>query len=395
MTVADLRSAKKPDRVYYIDWLRILAVLLLIPFHTARIFDIWEPFYAKNAETSAALSYGIIGFMNSWHMPLLFLLAGSSTWFALGFRNGGQYAGERLKRLVIPLVFGVLVIVPPQAYLARMQNQNYADSYWQFLPDYFQVRGDLSGYTGLFTLGHLWFVLLLFFFALIALPLFLYLKGDSGRQFISRLASFCDRPGMILLLFFPILISLALPDLGGKIPFYYITFFIYGFILMADARFRDILERNRRPALVLAIATSIGALLLSVTGYNPPRFSIGDITFATLRTFCTWSWLLALVGLGQRYLNVNHRWLPYASQAAYPFYILHQTVIVTIGYYVVQWNIPLLPKFLIIASGALVVTLLAYDLLVQRTNVTRFLFGMKPRTCAPRLAKPSAADYAA
>src|SRR5512140_3140440 len=110
----------KPARCYDIDWLRVIAVLLLFPFHTARIFDVWEAFYAKNAEVSAPLTYGIIGFLNQWHMPLFFLLAGASTWFALGFRSGKAYAVERFKRLFVPLVFGLLVIIPPQAYLARL-----------------------------------------------------------------------------------------------------------------------------------------------------------------------------------------------------------------------------------------------------------------------------------
>jgi hypothetical protein len=87
-------KAAKPGRRYDIDWLRVLAVLLLFPFHTARIFDTWLPFYVKNAAASDALTYFIF-YLNPWHMPLLFLLAGASTWFALGFRSAGQYTKER------------------------------------------------------------------------------------------------------------------------------------------------------------------------------------------------------------------------------------------------------------------------------------------------------------
>ena len=106
------RITSLTSRRYDLDWLRILAVLLLIPFHTARLFDFWEPNYVKNAELSAGLTYQI-AFIGPWHMPLLFLLAGAATWYALDFRSDGDYVRERFKRLLVPLAFGVLVIVPP------------------------------------------------------------------------------------------------------------------------------------------------------------------------------------------------------------------------------------------------------------------------------------------
>ena len=85
-------------------------MLLLIPFHTARIFDPFDPFYVKNAERSTALGYGVIKVLHPWHMPLLFLLAGAATWFALGFRSGGQYVRERFTRLLVP--FGMKPLRP-------------------------------------------------------------------------------------------------------------------------------------------------------------------------------------------------------------------------------------------------------------------------------------------
>ena len=88
-------KADKPARRYDIDWLRVLAVLLLFPFHTARIFDTWGPWYVKNAALSDLLTF-FNNLVYPWHMPLLFLLAGASTWFALGFRSAGQYTRNGL-----------------------------------------------------------------------------------------------------------------------------------------------------------------------------------------------------------------------------------------------------------------------------------------------------------
>ena len=364
------------SRRHDIDWLRILAVLLLIPFHTARLFDFWEPNYVKNAELSAALSYQN-SFIGPWHMPLFFLLAGAATWHALDLRSGGEYVRERFKRLFVPLVFGVLVIVPPQAYLARFQNPSYANSYLQFLPDYFTIRGDLTGYTGLFTPGHLWFILYLVVFSLVALPLFLFLKRD--RRFVVWLMRCCEKRGAVFLLAIPLGIAGALPDISGKNPFFYITLFIYGYLLMGDTRFRDVIDHHKGVSLIVGVVAMTITITLWALRVQFPDNSPGDILFYSLRTFNTWFWLIAILGYGQRYLDFTNRAQQYANEAAYPFYILHQTVIIVIGYCVVRWNMNLWVKYCVIVLGAFVMTLLLYDVCVKRTNVTRFLFGMKLR----------------
>ncbi len=384
----------RPERVYYVDWLRVLAVLLLIPFHTARIFDIWDPFYAKNATTSSFLSYSVITFLNQWQIPLLFLLAGASTWYALGFRSGGQYAAERLKRLLLPGLFGILVIVPPQAYIARFQTPGYHDTYLQFLSDYFRVRGDLTGYTGLFTPGHLWFILFLFVFALVALPFLLYLRSDSGKERISRLATMTEKPGGLLWFLLPLLVAGALPDLNGKNPFVYVTLFVFGFVLMSDDRFQATLDHYRWTALILSLITIAGLIVFEAMNIPTPKYSWADIVSFLLRTVNTWSWLITILGFGQRYLNRASRFLRYAAEGSYPFYILHQTVIVIIGYFVVQGKESIAMKYALIAITSLAATTLLYDQAIRRNNVTRFLFGMKsfPQSPIPSPSEQPAGD---
>lgn len=380
-------------RVFYVDWLRILAVLLLIPFHTTRIFDVWEDFYVKNAETSAALSYGIVGWLNFWHMPLLFLLAGAATWYALGSRGVGGYVKERIKRLLIPLLFGVLVIVPPQGYVGALFHGTFSGSWLDYLPYYFTPRHADTDYTGLiFTVGHLWFILFLFLIVLVVLPLLLWLKRETGRKAISTVAGWCDRRGVILLFFLPLWIANLLPSLGGKNWFYYAALFICGFGVMADERFPRALQRDYGRALALAVATMCILGGLKLAGFDPTPLSLPGMVLSLVSVFCTWCWLVALLGLGQRLLNENQPWLRYANEAVYPFYILHQTVIVLIGYWVVQWELPIIGKWLLIAVLALAGTLLLYDLIVRRNNVTRILFGMKPMAAISRPAVRRAAE---
>ncbi|MDH4139220.1 MAG: acyltransferase family protein, partial [Coriobacteriia bacterium] len=167
-------------RIHYIDWLRVLAVLLLFPFHTWRVFDV-EAFYVKGAE-SVPLTY-VLGFISAWHMQLLFVLAGASTYFALGKRSGAQYLGERVKRLLVPFLFGWLVLVTPQTWIGAKLNAGYTDSLWSYVAngDFLVLNVREGGdYWGGFGLGHLWFILFLLVLSLVALPLFLWGRGEKG-----------------------------------------------------------------------------------------------------------------------------------------------------------------------------------------------------------------------
>ena len=235
-------------RRYDIDWLRVLATLLLFYFHAAKIFYQWSPFYILNDPLSRPLSYVSL-FIEHWHMPLFFVLAGAASWFALGRRTAGQYLLERVKRLLVPYLFGLLVIVPPQLYFAlRHHRPDYAEPYWQFYPRFFDP--DYTG--GKFDMGHLWFILFLFVFSALALPLFLALKRDGGRRLVGRLAGSFSKPGMILLLALPIMLLNAVP-LGYPNPVYFLIYFLYGYILIADERFAQAIDRHKLVALILGV----------------------------------------------------------------------------------------------------------------------------------------------
>ena len=175
-------------RLHYIDWLRVLAVLLLFPFHTLRVFNTNDPFYVKAAHLSVPVTY-LLNFISVWHMPLLFVLAGASTYFALGKRSSRQYLRERRLRLLLPFVFGILVLIPPQTWYGGRFNSGYGASLFHYI-----VSGDFlkwnikngGDYYGGFGIGHLWFIIILFLLAIIALPLFAWGRGERGSALCAR-----------------------------------------------------------------------------------------------------------------------------------------------------------------------------------------------------------------
>ena len=134
----------QPKRRRDLEVMGALVVMGLIFFHSARIFDLGD-FYVKNMTTSNLVATVII-FAVTWAMPLMFIMAGMAVWYSLRKRTAGQFMGERFRRLFIPLVFGVLVFVPPQVYIGLHQDPAYAESYWAFLPRFFNIQISLASY---------------------------------------------------------------------------------------------------------------------------------------------------------------------------------------------------------------------------------------------------------
>jgi glucans biosynthesis protein C len=374
------------ERRYDLDALRVLAVLLLIPFHSARVFDVFDPFYVKNPQTSEGLSWAVVAFLNPWHMPLLFVLAGAATWLALGHRGPKGYVSERTRRLLIPFLFGVLVVVPPQGFLASHFRGSHV-SVTSFLGDYWTVEGDLSGYDGSFTPAHLWFIGFLFIFSLVALPLFV---RWHGRQLRTRWLLFA-MPLVLLAAN-----ELPAPSDGPQNPWYSLGLFVAGFLLLADERAERAVHRHWRPLLAAAAVTMATVMLVWSSGTRDgwSDGSLLDVGFSLFEEANTWIWVLALVGAGKALLGTPIRGLRYASEASFPFYVLHQTVIVAVAYVVVGWDLAVWPKFATVSLAALALTLLLYEVVVRRTTATRFLFGMKPRRPQPVPTTPVLAGIA-
>ncbi|HEX7118236.1 MAG TPA: acyltransferase family protein [Longimicrobiales bacterium] len=384
-----------PVRRHDLDWLRVIAILLLLYYHTGMIFAAEWGWHIKNAETSA-LVLELNYFLSRWRMALLFLISGIGTSFALRRRTAGEYVGERMRRLLVPVVFGMFVIVPPQIYFERIANGAAYGSYLDFYPEVF---GFAPYPEGAFSWHHLWFVFYLFCYSLAALPLFLYLRSDAGRRWAARVAQAVRGPGLYALAIPPgaVLAALIVRFPGPQnivddwaSMLYYFLFFVYGYVLaVAEGVWAEI-EARRRTSLTLAFLAIVAIDAIRWNGATPEfTYSVSNTLYHLLQAFNAWCWVLALLGYGRRYLNRPSRVLDYANEGIYPFYILHQTVIVVIGYYVVQVEEGILAKYLFVSTVSLAVSWAVYHLLVRPFPAARFLFGMKPQRPGSGTAAPS------
>lgn len=361
------------ERRYDLDWLRVLGVLLLVPFHVALIF-VLEPhaiMYIKDMVNSRVLDRAA-GFVYLWHMPLLFIISGSATYYALGFRSASTYIRERILRLLVPFLFGVLTYIPLTTYIRRNGIVSLRDHYLGFFNFDFN---HLDGYSGTFTPAHLWFILFLFVFSLFTLPLFLVLRTEKGKGVIQTLGKLNQAPVSLIVWGIPLALVSASNLLGDKNPLYYFLIFFYGYLLASDIRLQKSIDGLTWFALAYGIFEAV--FRLAVPQWRYAEWTWQWTMLGLMFEMGRWMLTLAVLGLGYKFLNRTNKVLRYASEAAMPFYLLHMTFSVLTGYFVIQLDAPVAAKYPLIVLTATALTLLAYEL-VRRWNVTRWLFGMKP-----------------
>jgi peptidoglycan/LPS O-acetylase OafA/YrhL len=369
------------QRRYDLDWLRVIAFGLLMLFHTGMMFSTWD-WHVKNLETSDAFDV-VMGFLHQWRMPLLFFISGSAVWFAMERYSTWQFFLERHKRLLLPLIFGMLVIIPPQVYHERLYHHQQFDSFWDFYRTVFTLgsypQGNLSWH-------HLWYIPYIWTYSMLLLPMFIWLRSTQGRPFLARGLTLLESPWFLILI--PVPSALAdillrpywpgdannlLADWGNFT--HKLTFFAAGFVLASGHRVYDTIAAHRRKFLIGGIL-AYGAILF-IRASNA-KFSAGSwASYRAFSNFEIWFWILAALGYGRRYLSFNHPALKYSTEAVYPFYILHQTVIIILAYYLayVNWSIP--TKFFIVVTATFLIIWFLYVTAIKPWNVLRVAFGMK------------------
>jgi Acyltransferase family len=374
------------SRRYDNDWLTVLATLTIFLFHCARFFN-YEDWHVKNNQLDESLSV-FVAVVAQWIMPLFFVLSGISSYYSLTSRSGARYIRNRFQRLVIPLIFGTFVLlIPVQVWIERFSHAQFDGSFIEFYPLYFQ---GLYGFGGNFAwMGlHLWYLEILFAFTLFTFPFFVLLGKARGQEMISEAAAFFEKRGAILLLGIPLFLmewlvnlqpkGVGIRDFGGWSLFSYFVVFVTGFLVAFDLRYREAMERSRYVSLTLGLLTTVFMFFFPIDLTPLGYFAKYSVTVFA-RSFNSWFWLVAILGFGSRYLNFDNEVLNYAREAALPFYILHQTVIVVIGLCFASWETSVMLKYLALSASAFTVITAMYELFIKRVNVIRFLFGMTVR----------------
>ena len=375
--------AKEPPRLLEIDVLRPLAMLTIFFFHTARFFN-FEDWHVKNLVLSQGVS-AMVMFVSNWVMPLFFILSSISVASALRKRSAGEFIGERAKRLLVPLIFGIFVIAEPQVYIERISHGEFAGSFFDFYPRYFDGWYGFGGNFAWMGL-HLWYLLFLFVFSLLLLFPFRALLPKIGKEGTSLISRLLARPESIYLLALPLIVvelwvnrypeTIGNRSFGGWSPITYFVFFIIGFLLSSHQIYSR-LERFRYQALAGAlVVTGVSFLLYFFDFFEGDGVADYLYQSAVLPTGA-WLWVVSFIGFSKRYLSVSNAMTRYANEAVLPFYILHQTVIVITGYFIIEWAAPVSLKYLFLASASFIVIMAMYELCVRRFSLTRFLFGMK------------------
>ena len=368
-------------RRYDLDWLRVIVFTLLIFYHVSMFFVPWG-WHIKNNSTYTWLRWPML-FLNQWRLPILFVISGMGTYYALSKRSILKFSWERIKRLGIPLVFGMLMIVPPQVYFERLDKGEFNSSYFEYFTT---IAFDGIYPKGNFGWHHLWFLPYLLIFSLLLTPIFIFLKNNKTILF-DWLKRQVEKPLRLYLFIIPLYLLEALME-----PFFDIThaliddwfnfsfslvLFFYGFVLISlGSTFWSALEKIKTKALLIGIVAFLSQVLIWLylkDGY------IVHFTEALLKVTNIWSWILVLFAYAAKHLNKPSKTLSYANRAVYPFYILHQTIMVGIAFYLRNLDWSLFYKFTLLTIATFLLSWFIYDLIILRISWLHPFFGLKSK----------------
>ncbi|KAB8151786.1 acyltransferase family protein [Kordia sp. TARA_039_SRF] len=361
-------------RRYDLDWLRVIAILAVYLHHIGMPFN-GDDFHIMNTESSKLLD-DIMVFFEQFRLPLLFLISGTGTVFAFSKRTWMDFTKERSVRLLLPLFFGILIIVPPQTFF---ENREQYTSYWEMY-----ANGD-------FNINHLWFIGNLFWMSIVAIPLILFLKSNKSNQFLKLFEHFtAKRFGLFALViplsFIFILLKQYYPSYDKDFfnlssTFFYGFFFIAGMLFAsADTTWKQLKQYRKLNFLLFIISSIVFYAYYYVPGEWLAPYLTNNQGWMLWYLVCClvgWSFVITLLGYGQIWLNKKSTLVKKLNEAIYPFYILHQTVIVVFAYYIVQWEMSIGFKLLVLLLTTFPVIVIIYRILIYPFAITRILFGMK------------------
>lgn len=399
------------DRRYDLDWIRVGAFFLLILYHVGMFYVPWD-WHVKSPQPVEALE-PLMQLTNPWRLTLLFLVSGAATRFMADKVTVGKLTTARIARLLPPLVFAMFVIVPPQSYYQIIE---YAaghpgwltgfDSYGQFWEKYASASGQWCGpdegeclITP--TWNHMWFVAYLLVYSLI-LALMLAFMPRLGAKLQAGLERVLEGHGLLIwpIAFLAVTRIFLMPRFEithGLVDDWYnhaVSFsaFLLGFGLAKSETLRERLVGVRWTALILAgvcwAAWATYAWIYRADDANPPETL--RLVMRGVYSVDQWCAIAAILGFGAKHLNREAPALRYLTLAVFPFYIVHQTLIVVLAYHLAKLNLPQGLEATILIGATFAGCFATYEI-VRRIPVVCWLFGLKsqPRVEANRPPVPA------
>ena len=366
-------------RKYYLDNLRWIIILVLFPYHTLLLYSSIGSYYFHVANSAVANAF-ILSFA-PWFMQLLFTVAGIATYYSLKRRDSQEYLKERVTKLLLPTVAGVLLVIPISVYYGYLYS-GYTGSFlslWLTIftnPLYYLENGII--------LGPLWFLLYLFLISLVALPIIIKYKNSQWRIPLEKVTI-----PKLLLLIIPLAIGNFFLNLyPEKSMVQFFLLFLFGYFLLSDDGVQEKLEDNRWPLFISFLAITIVYLVITLptidsagNAASASSFSLETILYLILlKIFVNsilWLGVLSVMGMGKHYLEFKNKITLYLSAASFPIYIFHIVWINLFAYYIIGWIPSLMALQVILIMALSFVFTIATIEVVRRIKGMRFLFGIK------------------
>ena len=365
-------------RKQYLDNLRLMVVLFLIPYHTFVFYIYFDfDFYLRGAKV---LSTTVLMMLYSpWAMSLLFVVSGISSYYALQKRSNAEYVKERLTKLLIPFIFGITLVMPVASYYTDRFHNGYSGSFFQYFSRLFSNSPEITETIVEFAVGPTWFLGVLFLISIITLPIMRKYLNSSKRLHLDKVPLIV----LILLFIFP-LVGGQVFHFVDKMPIAYLFEVLLGFFVFSD---ESVLEKVGKYRFLLSAISVVGLIsLVVITFLGPVDPDIGmnilsnpgtlNVILTIYFHFVAWISILALLGMGKNYMNISNKVTKYLSESSFTIYLFHMSWLVAIGYYVLRYisSVPLQIISMIVLTT--IASFVSYEIL-KRFSVTRFMFGIK------------------
>ena len=357
-------------RKYFINNIRWMIILFLVPYHAAQAFNTWGELNYVVFEPDKVLS-SIIVFLSPFYMPIMFLLAGMSARYSLVKRSYGQFFLERIKRLLIPFVFGTLFFCPVMAYIGDKTNMGYDGGFFGHYKIFFTKWTDLSGFDGGFGVGQFWFLYFLFIISLVGVGITVLInRVIKDKKANGEIPFF-----VICLLVIPFPFLYDLLSVGGKSFAEYLYVFLLGFYIFSNDSMIEKAEKYRRLTFLIGLIAGI----LDVYMFIWSGKDYGAIN-TIAKAFTEWFMILALIGIGKKRFEFHGKISGYLSSRSFLFFSIHFVWVVLFQYWFFDLfgNNKLLLYFVPVAA-AYFATFICSEI-CMRIPVLRFLMGVKGKS---------------